>query len=291
MNPPRKRPWSVAELSSNPSNSPDTIHPLSNGSGAGDMAMYKSPDSLTKTPNTPPVSFGMAPPESPKISVAVTSRKSTACPACRKQKTKCVMDDDTPPCKRCAERGLECSPNKSIQDIVVEQARWNSQMNKYFSHLQTALNEARAALSLPPVSAVDELGIKEEDGKASQREHADEQSNSLEVTIEQDTLASAPMRSLYEVTKSSEVHEGTAQFSGLVMEPDFVSRGIITEAEAGQLTKTYLTRLDHFFYDHLQKYADIGEVRKTSTLLALTLCTVAALHDPLGTEVYDKLSR
>lgn len=35
------------------------------------------------------------------------------------------MDDDTPPCKRCAERGLECSPNKSIQDIVVEQARYD----------------------------------------------------------------------------------------------------------------------------------------------------------------------
>ncbi|KAK2850674.1 hypothetical protein FQN49_005430 [Arthroderma sp. PD_2] len=291
MNPPRKRPWSVAELSSNPSNPspPEAMHPVPNG--AGDIAMYQSPDSSTKTPNTPPVPFGMAAPDSPKISVAVTSRKSTACPACRKQKTKCVMDDDTPPCKRCAERGLECSPNKSIQDIMTEQARWNSRMNRYFSHLQTALNEARAALSLPPISAVDELNIKEEDTKSSQREPADEQQNSLEVAMESDTLASAPMRSLYEVTKSSEVHEGTAQFSGLVMEPDFVSRGIITQAEADQLTKTYLTRLDHFFYDHLQKYADIGEVRKTSTLLALTLCTVAALHDPLGTEAYDKLSR
>ncbi|EGE09172.1 hypothetical protein TEQG_08835 [Trichophyton equinum CBS 127.97] len=277
MNPPRKRPWSVAELSSNPSNPPplEALHSGPNGSGASDTAMYRSPDSLSKTPNTPPVSFGIAPPESPQISVAVTSRKSTACPACRKQKTKCVMDDDTPPCKRCAERGLECSPNKSIQDIVVEQARWNSRMNRYFSHLQTALNEARAALSLPPISAVDELGMKEEDGKASQREQADEQPNTLEVGMEQDTLASAPMRSLYEVTKSSEVHEKTTQFSGLVMEPDFVSRGVITEAEAGQLTKTYLTRLDHFFYDHLQKYADISEVRKTSTLLALTLCPVA----------------
>ncbi|OAL69393.1 hypothetical protein A7D00_6512 [Trichophyton violaceum] len=293
MNPPRKRPWSVAELSSNPSNPPplEALHSAPNGSSASDTAMYRSPDSLSKTPNTPPVSFGIAPPESPQISVAVTSRKSTACPACRKQKTKCVMDDDTPPCKRCAERGLECSPNKSIQDIVVEQARWNSRMNRYFSHLQTALNEARAALSLPPVSAVDELGMKEEDSKTSQREQADEQPNTLEVGMEHDTLVSAPMRSLYEVTKSSEVHEKTTQFSGLVMEPDFVSRGVITEAEAGQLTKTYLTRLDHFFYDHLQKYADISEVRKTSTLLALTLCTVAALHDPLGTDAYDKLSR
>ncbi|EFR00852.1 hypothetical protein MGYG_03857 [Nannizzia gypsea CBS 118893] len=303
MNPPRKRPWSVAELSSNPLHPPpppppplplplpEALNSVPNGSGAPEIAMYRSPDSLSKTPNTPPISFGIGPPESPQISVAVTSRKSTACPTCRKQKTKCVMEYDQPPCKRCVERGIECSPNKSIQDIMVEQARWNSRMNLYFSQLQTALNEARAALSLPPISAVEELGTKEEDVKAAQPEPVDEHHNPLEGSMGQDTLASAPVRSLYEVTKSSEVPENATQFSGLVLQPDFVSRGVITEVEAGQLTKTYLTRLDHFFYDHLQKYADISEIRRTSTLLALTLCTVAALHDPLGTEAYDKLSR
>lgn len=41
------------------------------------------------------------------------------------------MDDDTPPCKRCAERGLECSPNKSIQDIVVEQAKYGIHLKEF----------------------------------------------------------------------------------------------------------------------------------------------------------------
>jgi hypothetical protein len=74
------------------------------------------------------------------------------------------------------------------------------------------------------------------------------------------------------------------------MEPDFISRGVITEAEADHLARSYVGHLDHFFYGHLQKYANLTEVRKTSTLLALTLCTVAAIHDPNGSELYDKLS-
>ena len=75
------------------------------------------------------------------------------------------------------------------------------------------------------------------------------------------------------------------------MEPDFVSRGVITEAEADRLTKSYIGHLDHFFYGHVQKYANLSEIRRTSTLLALTLCTVAAIHDPHGSQMYDRLSR
>lgn len=165
-------------------------------------------------------------------------------------------------------------------------------MTQQVAHLQTALNEARAALSLPPVIHSEETSSPKPPAKGPPKEPHEERPNSTEENIHPDTLATAPIRSLYEVTKPSDAQEGSeVRFSGLVMEPDFVARGVISEAEADQLTKTYLTRLDHFFYDHLQKYADLAEIRKTSTLLALTLCAVAALHDPLGSDAYDKLSR
>ncbi|KAK9320313.1 hypothetical protein V1517DRAFT_355946 [Lipomyces orientalis] len=235
--------------------------------------------------------------------VAATTRKSSACPACRKQKIKCIMENAVPPCKRCAERGLLCSPSKSLQGLMKDQTRWNSRMKRHFSRLQVALNEARAALSLPPVLAMDEIDTADEEAKVRETDIlSDDALETVEGTLAPDSLASAPIRSLYEVTKLRSIDEtnranGTAnanadmQSRGLVVDPDFITRGVITVAEAEQLAKLYLGRLDHFFYGHLQHYPDFASIRKSSTLLALTVCTVASLHDPLGSELYDKLSR
>lgn len=166
-------------------------------------------------------------------------------------------------------------------------------MTEQFNRLQAALNEARAALSLPLLSIAHAPVVAEKEPKAPVApETAEDDLNSSEESLAPDTLATAPIRSLYEVTKPSVSHErDQTRFSGLILEPDFISRGIISESEADHLTKSYISHLDHFFYGHLQKYSNLHELRKTSTLLALTQCTVAALHDPNGSEAYDKLSR
>lgn len=46
------------------------------------------------------------------------SRKITACVACRKQKIKCHMPDESPPCTRCKKRGLSCVVNRSLQMLL-----------------------------------------------------------------------------------------------------------------------------------------------------------------------------
>ncbi|KAK2731470.1 hypothetical protein FQN55_004669 [Onygenales sp. PD_40] len=297
----RKRPWSVAELTSNgplPPHPLDTNQSPTHNVGAnGIAAMYHSPDGSSKHSNTPPGGGSAGVQSSHELSMAgVTSRKSTACPACRKQKTKCIMDNEVPPCKRCVERGLLCSPNKTVQDIMKDQVRWNSHMVQQVTRLQTALNEARAALSLPPILSTEEFDVTDEQtASVPDPEPSEEGLNPVEGSMmAPDTLASAPIKSLYEVTKPSDAQaqEGSeVRFSGLVIEPDFISRGVITPAEGEQLTKSYITRLDHFFYGHVQKYENLTEIRKTSTLLAVTLVTIAALHDPLGSEVYENMSR
>ncbi|KAK2749859.1 hypothetical protein FQN57_005274 [Myotisia sp. PD_48] len=306
MNPPRKRAWSVAELSYSGSHASPPE--------SGQIGIHLSPESPSKKPNASTVPIGMASRVLPHINVSVTSRKSTACPSCRKQKvyssilkhnhkpnydanayilqTKCVMEDDMPPCKRCADRGLDCSPNKSIQDLMTDQARWNSRMVQHFSQLQSALNETRIAVSLPPIAAPEGLDPEETNTIDPLTESSEESKTVTEITSPPDTLVSAPIRSLYEATKPNEIQASAeSRLSGLVLEPDFISRGIISLSEADQLTITYLARLDPFFYDHLQQYSGFGEIRRTSTLLALTVCTVTALHDPLGTEPYERLSR
>lgn len=158
-------------------------------------------------------------------------------------------------------------------------------MEKHVEQLQIALNEARAALSLPPV--LQSHGV---DG------HDEINSGNIEpgeVSFDSpDGLVSAPIRSLYEVTRLRQIQAAEkTQPPGLVVEPDFISRGVISLEKGEQLTKSYLNRLDHFFYDFLGKYTGLSQIRKASTLLALMLCTVASLHDPLESDVYDTLSR
>ncbi|KAK7206010.1 hypothetical protein BZA70DRAFT_150599 [Myxozyma melibiosi] len=259
--------------------------------------------------------------------VSLTTRKSTACPACRKQKIKCIMENDLPPCKRCAKQGIFCSPNKTLQGILGDQARWNSRMRQNFARMESALNEARAALNLPSIFAMDESATADEEAQIRESSEFLKEGSGLEVVrgagedevldnvhSGPDNLASAPIRSLYEVTQANRGINGKfdrhqnghnggdsasgkqpddlqLQASGLVIEPDFISRGVITLAEADQLAKVYLNRLDHFFYGYLQEYPDFSAVRARSTLLALTVCVVASQHDPLGSDVYDKLSR
>ena len=155
--------------------------------------------------------------------------------------------------------------------------------------LQEALNEARASLSLAPVYQVPVHDNQNEDDP-------DNLVTGEEGFDSPEGLVSAPIRSLYEVTRLQEAKAGekppsSSSPSGTVVQPDFIARGIISIEKAEQLTHYYLNRLDHFFYDFLQKYTSISQIRETSTLLALMLCTVAAIHDPLESEAYDRLSR
>ncbi|KAK9254592.1 hypothetical protein V1507DRAFT_455150 [Lipomyces tetrasporus] len=299
-----KRRWSVATYDGNLSgNAVGSVAPTHSITSASDLreinvAVQQSPASSSHS-STPPVRRILDDPDL----VAATTRKSSACPACRKQKIKCIMENAMPPCKRCAQRGLLCSPSKSLQGLMKDQTRWNSRMKRHFNRLQVALNEARAALSLPPVLVMDEIDTADEEAKVRETDIlSDDALDTVEGTLAPDSLASAPMHSLYEVTTLRSINEtnrandtanaqSDMQSRGLVVDPDFITRGVITIAEAEQLAKLYLGRLDHFFYGHLQHYLDFASIRKTSTLLALTVCTVASFHDPLGSELYDKLSR
>ncbi|KAK9476093.1 hypothetical protein V1514DRAFT_337986 [Lipomyces japonicus] len=231
--------------------------------------------------------------------IAVTTRQTSACPACRKQKTKCIMENGVPPCKRCSSRGLLCYSNKSVLNLMQEQVKWNSHMKRNFSRLQAAVNESRAALSLPPILVMDEIETVEDEARLRESDilSDDGLDHGDGAAFGADSFADAPLRSLYEATRVSPhdkhgIRQDTElQSRGLVLDNDFISRGVITLAEAEQLSKVYLGKLDHFFYEHLQNYPDFASIRKVSTLLALTACTVASLHDPLGSELYDILSK
>lgn len=58
--------------------------------------------------------------------VPMISRKVKACSACRKHKIRCIMDNNTPPCRRCLEKGLGCVLNKSLQTLINERSQYVS---------------------------------------------------------------------------------------------------------------------------------------------------------------------
>lgn len=158
-------------------------------------------------------------------------------------------------------------------------------MEHHVERLQNALNEARAALSLPPIQKMQSIDGNDEVNSCN-IEPGEEGFDSP------DGLVSAPIRSLYEVTRLQQIQAGEkAQPSGAVIRPDFIAQGVISIEKAEKLTEYYLNRLDHFFYDFLGNYTSLAHIRDASSLLTLMLCTVASLHDPLESDVYDRLSR
>ena len=56
--------------------------------------------------------------------VPIISRKVKACSTCRKHKIRCIMDNNAPPCRRCAEKGLGCVLNKSLQTLISERSQY-----------------------------------------------------------------------------------------------------------------------------------------------------------------------
>lgn len=46
------------------------------------------------------------------------TRKITACAACRKNKIRCDMPEEGPPCVRCHRRGLSCVLSRSLQSLL-----------------------------------------------------------------------------------------------------------------------------------------------------------------------------
>ncbi|KAK9465572.1 hypothetical protein V1512DRAFT_265782 [Lipomyces arxii] len=227
--------------------------------------------------------------------IAVTTRKSKACPACRKQKIKCVMGAQGQPCRRCAERGLFCSPNKTLQSLMRDQSLWNARAMRHIAKLEVALNDTRQALSLSTVNlSSDESDnlIQAVDVKLSP-EVIDEDGE-LEITAPTpESVATAPIQSLYEVTRPKAFRDGNdteQESSGFLIQPDFVSKGIISVSDAERLANLYINRIDHYFYGHLGKFHNFAAVRKSSTLLALMICLVAAIHDPFGSEIYERLN-
>ncbi|KAL2071779.1 hypothetical protein VTL71DRAFT_13014 [Oculimacula yallundae] len=239
------------------------------------------------------------------------SRKVHACTECQARKIKCDVGPEKAVCTRCGRKGLRCVVNKSLQSLLEEGTEWKSTMQEDSQCLQRAVSKILSVLELPPLEsfttqtqttsqvvspeAVAErlqattTSTTEQRGSrtaamAMTREHSLEP----EASKIDDALVSAPMGSLYEVTKLRNLRSHPRANSGPAVVEDFISKGKITLSEAEELFDVFNTSLNHYLWGGIALVHDtLAEVRQSSSLLLAAILTVTALHIPGRGRTFD----
>lgn len=149
-------------------------------------------------------------------------------------------------------------------------------------------------------STVDDSDPVQQYDAADREEEIPSCDNSPRLSPKDDALPHAPIESLYQLTRlralrsddPTEERKSTPDFAANHPVNDFISRGIVGVEDAERLVSFFLNRIDHFMYKiGSHKYRDLDSLRRGSTVLTVTICTVAALHDPQSNHLYKSCSR
>lgn len=103
-------------------------------------------------------------------------------------------------------------------------------------------------------------------------------------------LISAPMRSLYEVTKLRNLRSDPPNHPPTIngVEDDLISRGLLPLREAENLFRFFSTKMNQFLWGGIALvHSDLESVRKSSSLLLTAILAVAALHIPDRNDIFD----
>ncbi|RDW92706.1 uncharacterized protein DSM5745_00028 [Aspergillus mulundensis] len=227
------------------------------------------------------------------------TRKITACAACRKNKIRCDMSEDGPPCVRCRRRGLSCVLNRSLQSLI-DDTKNVQLLQTDVSRLHRTLDTLCQHLGLEGPRALVSTS-SDRDGSPScplpepEREGRQEDEEGCEVSPpESPSAVQAPIDTFLDITKIRSPHSiespPSARASRSGARSDLISKGIITATVAERLVHHYFSRLDHYLYGIGGEFQGLEQLRASPILLA-AICTVSALHDPQDRAVYETCNR
>ncbi|KAK5028259.1 hypothetical protein LTS07_006350 [Exophiala sideris] len=222
------------------------------------------------------------------------TRKITACAVCRKQKIKCEMPDDRPPCVRCARRGLDCVLNKSLQTLL-DDTKQTELLQRDVYNLHETLDAVCSKLGLQSPRP---LGAGGPSGKGSHETGAISSDNEQECELSppaSPTAAQAPIDTFLGATKLGSPTSPDTPRSLRQPKPnqqrELIARGIVSFSVAETLTQRYFSRLDHYLYGIGTSFGDLQSIRSTSPILVAAICTVSALQDPKDQSLYESCNR
>lgn len=116
-----------------------------------------------------------------------------------------------------------------------------------------------------------------------------ENSGEPETSKMNDALVSAPMGSLFEVTRLRNLRSrpyGAPRPKNLA--DDFISRGKVSESEAEELFEIFRRTLNHYLWGGIALvHKTLRAVRQSSSLLMVAILTATALHIPGKEQIFD----
>ncbi|CAI0650523.1 unnamed protein product [Colletotrichum noveboracense] len=255
-------------------------------------------------PDKTPSSGGQA---GQQVHMPKISRKIRACQECQNRKIKCGIEPGQQTCARCSRLGLQCVVNKSLQTLLDSENEWKTKMEMQLQALQASMIEVQRHLNMPPLmplqgfhegggmsqSPVNVAGsqsspgtgpspIRPPDVTAMTRE------NSPEIPTAQDNgedqaIVSAPMASLFEVTKLRNIRSDPGARAHLPVDrtskPDFFDQGKFSLQEAEQLFSTFRGTLNAYLWGGIAlRHETLAATRYASPLLTAAILAVTALH-------------
>ena len=188
---------------------------------------------------------------------------------------------------------------------VSDESRWKHEVVGDLGLIHSSLQQVLGKLSLPALpplkaSTADDSDPVQQYDAADREEEVPSCDNSPRLSPKGDALPHAPIESLYQLTRlralrsddPTNERKPTPDFAANHPVNDFISRGIVNVEDAERLFSFFLNRIDHFMYRiGSHKYRDLDSLRRGSTVLTVTICTVAALHDPQSNHLYKSCSR
>ncbi|KAH7161812.1 hypothetical protein EDB81DRAFT_854096 [Dactylonectria macrodidyma] len=227
----------------------------------------------------------------------LVSRKIKACSKCRKHKIKCIIDDDGPPCRRCAEKKLNCVMSKSLQTILDEKSQFSESVVQDLEQMHEILKQLASKAGLPPIpplktpSQESSTSAQKTQSVPSPYDQPGPSCDSSPKSMPEDAgLPHVPIRSLYTLTKLRALRSPDDDDPQNGQFDDFISRGSISVADAEKLFNFYRTRLEPYIYQTGCPYKSLDEVRAKSPALTAATLTVAALHDSKSDTLYGVCS-
>ncbi|KAE8382748.1 hypothetical protein BDV26DRAFT_288305 [Aspergillus bertholletiae] len=283
----RKRPLSPTEVRNQDQSVPNRLSPNVEQHQSR-FGIRQSNDASERNPQEQPVDTTAVPPLV-EVLPSIT-RKITACAACRKNKIRCEMPEDGPPCVRCRRRSLSCVLNRSLQSLV-EDVKNVELVQSDLRNLHETVGIICQHLELGGLRplVIDHGNTRE--GILGSGEPDREQSEGCEVSPpDSPSAVQAPIDTFLDIAKlgspKSVASPPGRRASRATHGHDLVTKGIVSLAVAEQLLHRYFSRLDHYLYGICCERYDIQQLRTTSPVLLAAICTVSALHDPEDQKYY-----
>lgn len=234
------------------------------------------------TPLTQPLEAAAAAPATGKDQSQQVLRKFTACEGCRKQKIKCDMPNEEPPCVRCQRRSLTCVLNKNVQALLEDSRRTDQALRRDIVTMHQTLDVVCRHLNLEvpkPLRSRSENAVLVDSGSGGQ---SGEESDCEVSPPGSPAAVQAPIDTFLEVVKLTSPGSGDQSLGSRKpsTQQDMLTKAIITTQVADRLLDRYFNRLDHYLYGIASMYKDARTARQASPILFAAICTVSALHEP-----------